>query len=228
MHPFVRGMIAMCPILLGVIPFGLVMGAACSTQNLSLVELLSFNLLVFAGASQFVALELMSQKAAIVVVVLSGVVINLRMLLYSAGISPLLKKTSFFKRMLAAYGITDQAYAVLMANESKLKSTEVSLGFYAGAAFAMAACWQIVVLLGYVFGNFAPASLNLDFAIPLSFVALVLPSMKSRSYYLVGLCSAFFSVLLHGLPYSLGLLFSAFIALALAVVFVMKKGLENE
>ncbi|MEC9281208.1 MAG: AzlC family ABC transporter permease [Bdellovibrionota bacterium] len=224
MHPFLRGMIAMSPILLGVIPFGLVMGAACATQNLSLVQILCFNLFVFAGASQFVALELMSQKAAIVVVVLSGVVINLRMLLYSAGISPYLKQTSFFKRMFAAYGITDQSYAVLMANEDKLKTNKETLCFYSGAAFAMAACWQLTVLLGYVFGNIAPASLNLDFAIPLSFVALVLPSMKSRSYYLVGICSAFFSVLLHDLPYSLGLLFSAFISLGLAVFFVLKKG----
>lgn len=224
MHPFVRGMIAMSPILLGVIPFGLVMGAACATQNLSLTQVLIFNLFVFAGASQFVTLELMAQKAAILVVVLSGVVINLRMLLYSAGISPLLKKTNFFKRMLAAYGITDQAYAVLMANEHKLKTPEESLGFYSGAAFAMAACWQIVVVIGYVFGNIAPASLNLDFAIPLSFVALVLPSMKSRSYYLVGICSAFCSVLLHDLPYSLGLLFSAFISLGLAVFFIVRKG----
>lgn len=212
--PFIfRGAKAMIPIIPAVLPFGLIMGAVGSTAQLSGIELSALNILVFAGASQLVAVDLLMKDVPSSVIVITGLVINLRMILYSVSLSEILKDSSITTKTIGSYLVTDQAYAVYTANSNELKSREEKVAFYLGAAMCMSFFWQFFVLIGFIFGNFLPASLNLDFAVPLSFIALAMPTLRNKKYYYVALVSSLLSIVFFNFPYNLGLLISGAIAM---------------
>ncbi len=210
------GALGMLPITTGVFPFGLVMGVVCADAGLSLFQSVTMNLLVFAGASQLAAVNLMSGHAAGTVVVLTGLVINLRFLLYSAALSPVVQRSPLLVKLFCAYSLTDQNYAVMSAHQDRLKTNAEAVRFYLGASICMMLAWHSSVVAGYAFGNLAPAAWSLDFAVPLSFVALVVPTLKRRAYLGVALCSSAVSLPLHALPYRTGLIATAAISIALA------------
>lgn len=224
---FYSGFRSMAPILTGVIPFGAVMGTVCSDAKLSLAQSSGMNFIVYAGASQLAAVDLMTKNAASVVVIFTGLIINLRFLLYSAALSPVVQRSHFLIKLFSAYSLTDQAYAVMSAHENKLKTPHDSTHFYLGASVCMMLVWHASVIAGYIFGNFAPASLSLDFAVPLSFVALVVPTIKNKSYLFVGLFSSVLSLLLHPLPFKIGLMITALASISLAA-FLTRKKLRND
>ncbi len=219
---FVSGFTAMGPILTGVIPFGAVMGTVCFEAKLSLPQTFGLDFIVYAGASQLAAVDLMTKNAASVIVILTGLIINLRFLLYSAALSPVVHRSHFFIKLFSAYSLTDQAYAVMSANENKLKTSHDATLFYLGASVCMMLTWHSSVIAGYFFGNFAPASLSLDFAVPLSFAALVIPTIKNRTYLLVAVFSSVLSLALYNLPYKIGLILTALASVALAAFLTRK------
>jgi len=203
----------MIPITTGVIPFGAVMGTVSSEAHLSFFQTVSMNVLVFAGAAQLASVDLMTKNAAVLVVVATGLIINLRFLLYSAALSPIVQKSGFFTKLVCAYLITDQNYAVMSAHEKKLKSNSESIQFYLGASLCMLLTWHFSVMAGYAFGNFAPASWALDYAVPLSFVSLMIPTLKNFKYIGVAIFSSIVSILLNPLPYKVGLIITALLAI---------------
>ena len=213
----------MLPIVPGVIPFGAVMGTVAAEAGLTFPQSTFMNVIVFAGAAQLAAVELMTKNAASVVVILSGLIINLRFILYSAAIAPILQNSNFLTKLTCAYCITDQNYAVMSANEKILKTPTDAIRFYLGASLCMFIAWQLTVVAGFIFGNFAPASWALDYAIPLSFVALVIPTLKNKKYVTVAAFSAGVSLLLSSLPYRSGLIVTAGLAVALGMLLTRKK-----
>jgi predicted branched-subunit amino acid permease len=215
---FRKGFIATLPIMPGVIPFGAVMGVVCSEAKLTLFQTVAMNVLAYAGAAQLAAMELMTKHAAGLVVIATGLIINIRFLLYSAALSPHLQRSSFFTKFFSAYTLTDQSYAVVSANQSELHDSSQIVRFYLGTAVCMALFWHLSVIAGYVFGNFAPASLALDYAVPLSFVALVIPTLKNRTYVLVAAFSSVTAVLLYTLPFRSGLIITALLSIAVAAL----------
>ena len=207
----------MLPINAGIIPFGLVMGTVASNAGLTLVQTMSMNILVFAGASQLAAVDLMSKGLPVFVVIATGLIINLRFFLYSAALSVEFQKESLKTKLISSYLLTDQSYSVTVANDEVLQNSKDKVQFYFGAAALMTLAWQTAVFLGFVFGNIAPSEWSLDYAVPLSFVALVLPTLKNSSYFYVGASSASLSLLLKDMPYNLGLLTSALMSVVLAI-----------
>lgn len=218
-----QGFRSMIPVLTGVIPFGAVMGTVAAEANLSFSQSTIMNLFVFAGASQMAAIDLMTKNAASLVVIATGLVINLRFLLYSASFSPLVQRSPFLVKLFCAHTLTDQSYAVMSANEDKFKNDSEAIVFYVGSAICMLIGWHGSVMAGYAFGNFAPASLSLDFAVPLSFVALVVPTIKNKKYLAVTLFSSVMSLVLFDLPYKLGLVATASLSILLALWLTRKK-----
>ena len=205
---YIQGARAMLPILTGVIPFGLVMGTVASNAQLDLIQTMAMNFIVFAGAAQLASVDLMTQNTSALVIIATGLIINLRFMLYSAALAPFVQKSNIFVKAICAYSLTDQSYAALAANQHRLKDIKDSLQFYIGASIPMILGWQASVVLGYSFGNFAPSSLSLEYAVPLSFVALVIPTLKSRHYIYVAALASILSILLKEMPYNLGLLVS--------------------
>lgn len=214
----------MLPISTGVVPFGAVMGTVAHDAGLNFTQTNVMNIIVFAGAAQLAAVDLMVHNAAAAVVIATGLIINLRFILYSAALSPLVQKSNFLVKFLAAYCITDQNYAVMTANESKFKSNAEALAFYFGASLCMVLAWDLSVVGGFIFGNFAPQAWALEYAVPLSFLALVMPTIKKgRKYIAVAVFSTVMSVLLHNVPYKLGLIFTALLSISFGVILSRKK-----
>jgi predicted branched-subunit amino acid permease len=218
MKIFVDGFKGMLPISPGVIPFGAVMGTVCSEAHLTFFQTISMNVLVFAGASQLAAVNLMSKNTPALVVIATGLIINLRFILYSAAMSPVVQKSNFLVKLTTSYFLTDQSYAVMTANETKLKNTSEMIEFYLGSALCMVLVWQGSVIAGFIFGNFAPASWNLDYAIPLSFITLTIPTLKNKIYVAVAVFSSVVAVLLKPVPYNLGLIVTAVLAIGLSIL----------
>ena len=213
----------MLPITTGVIPFGAVVGTVSHEAGFSFFQTVTMNFLVYAGASQLAAVDLMTKNASSIVVIITGLVINLRFLLYSAAISPVLQNEKLGIKIFSAYSLTDQSYAVMTAHQDKLKTSHDSIKFYLGGALCMLMAWDLSVIGGYVFGNFAPTSWALEYAVPLSFMALVIPTLRNRNYVIVAAFSFVTSIILYPLPYRLGLIATAGLSILLAAFITRKK-----
>lgn len=199
------------------------MGALCFDTQLSLLQTISLNFIVFAGASQLAAVDLMANQATTLVVIATGLIINLRFLLYSAALSPIVHHSNWLVKLTSAYALTDQNYAVTSAHFEKLKSNHEKIIFYFGASFCMLLGWHIAVIAGYVFGNFAPPEWALDYAVPLSFIALVIPSLKSNNHIRVALFSGIVSILFYSLPFQTGLITTALLSMSFAALLTGKR-----
>ncbi len=169
------------PIALGVLPFGLIAGLAAVDIGLRVREAVGFSVVVFAGASQLAAIDLLGSGAPIGVVVLTVVVINLRLAMYSASLAPHLASEPLRRRLLGAYVLTDQAYAVAISrfvNESGPRARR--WWFYLGAAIPLWLVWQPITVVGALVGDTVPEGVPLGFAVPLAFLALLVPAITDR------------------------------------------------
>jgi predicted branched-subunit amino acid permease len=173
----------MGPILLGVVPFATVAGAAGVQNGLSVTETICFSLLSFSGAAQIVSSDLLGGGADLWVVVVTAQVINLRFLLYSVALSRLLPPRKLLGRLGAAYLITDHAYALVEQRSStaprQRHGAATQWPFYLGAALAFWVPWQLCNLAGALVGSRMPTDSALTFAVPLSFLALLVPALVS-------------------------------------------------
>jgi predicted branched-subunit amino acid permease len=226
MKYLIDGFKGMLPITTGIIPFGLVMGTVCSEAGLSLLQSVSMNTFIFAGAAQLAAVDLMGSQTETIVVVATGLIINLRFMLYSAALSPVVQNSSLLTKLASAYFLTDQNYAVMSAHQGRLSGTSQIIQFYFGTSVCMALTWQFSVIGGYIFGNFAPSSWALEYAVPLSFVALVMPTLKNRKYVAVAGFSSILSVILKPLPYNLSLIITGLLAIILGAYLTRKRVLK--
>lgn len=224
MSQFKNGFNAVVPIIPGIIPFGAVMGSAFAEANLNSWQAMLMNTTVYAGAAQLATVDLMRMNAAVLVVVVTGLIINLRFLLYSAAMSPFLKDSTPLVKFMCAFTLTDQSYAAMTGSQDKFQTNAEAVQFYLGTAACMFVAWHGSVIGGFIFGNFAPASLSLDFAIPLSFVALLIPTLKRNDHKVVALFSSILSLCLSGLPLRTGLMVTALLSIALAWLIIQKRG----
>lgn len=217
------GFKSVLPIISGIIPFGAVMGSSFSEAKLSIWQAMLMDTVVYAGAAQLATVNLMTLNAAVLVVLATGLIINLRFLLYSAAMSPLLHESKAIVKLFCAFTLTDQSYATMMANQDKFETNSQAVEFYMGTAVCMLVTWHIAVIAGFTFGNFAPPSWNLDYAVPLSFVALLVPTLKNRKYVYVALFSSVVSLLLFNLPYRTGLIVTSILSIALASFLIRRR-----
>jgi len=187
----VAGAKAVAPMLVGVIPFGLVAGATPATNGLGGGAAIGFSTIVFAGASQLTAIDTLADGGGALVAVLAACTVNLRLLLYSASLAPHLAAVPLRRRLFMGYVLTDQAYAVSIARWTKeddeakaggppIPELERRVAFYLGAAILLWVNWQICTVLGIVIGNAVPDSLPLDFTVPLVFLVLLVPTITTR------------------------------------------------
>jgi 4-azaleucine resistance transporter AzlC len=205
------------PLMLGIAPFALVAGIAAVDAGLGLAEAVGMSVVVFAGASQLAALELLGENAPLAVVVGTAVVINLRMLMYSASIAPHFADYGRRLRAGLAYLLTDQAYALSVA-EFDENPDRTRWRYYLGAAASLWIVWQIGTVAGVVLGASVPDAWGLTFAVPLVFLALLVPAMKDRPTTVAGGAGGAIAVVAAGLPLNLGLLVGALCGIGAGLV----------
>lgn len=210
---FLAGVRAQLPILLGVVPFGVIFGALARSAGIPPAESQGFSLLVFAGSAQFIAVGLVTEAAPPLVVVLTILIVNLRHVLYSATMAVHFQPLPLRWKVPLAWLLTDEAFAV---GSLRYRQPDVRQAhwFFLGTGLALWASWQLSTAAGIALGELIPSSWMLDFALPLTFMALLAPTLESRPAHAAALAAAISSLLLAGLPYRLGLLLAAVIGVA--------------
>jgi predicted branched-subunit amino acid permease len=149
------------------------------------------------------------------VIVLTIAVVNLRHVLYSASLAPYLASVSTRWKTLLAYLLTDEAYAPSVVHFEEKGVTPFSHWFLFGAGIALWMNWQISTALGIFLGTAIPESWSLDFALPLTFIAMVVPVLKGRPYVAAALSAGGVALLAYSLPYKLGLILAALVGIAI-------------
>lgn len=220
---FLLGLRDIAPILLGVVPFGLISGVAAVSAGLTLLEVMGASIFVFAGASQLAGYQLIALSSPVLVIWLSTFFINLRFTIYGASLAPHFAQTDKRTRALLSYMVTDQAYAMSISYFKQLPPSAPEQSYkhwyYVGMSLIMWVVWQLSTLVGAVLGAQLPSSWSLDFAIPLTFMALALINVSKKLDWLVLLVSAATAVWLKPLlPYNLGLIVASVCAIVLGTI----------
>jgi 4-azaleucine resistance transporter AzlC len=205
---FWRGFLDCSPFILVVAPFGLLFGVAAGETGLDLIQTMSMTVLVIAGAAQFTALALLDDHTPTFIVILVSLAVNLRMAMYSAALVPHLGKASLRTRLLASYFMVDQTFAVSIRQYEHAPQWPITekLAYYFGAAASICPFWYGFSLLGALIGKAIPESYALDFAIPICFISLVAPMLRSLPHMAAALVSVSLALLLAWMPYNLWLL----------------------
>lgn len=219
---FFLGVRALLPILLGVVPFGLISGIAVIATGIPPASGLVMSLLVFSGAALIVALQLISTGAPAVVVLFSALVVNLRFMIYSASLAPLFRRLSRGRKSLLGYLLSDQAYAASITHLDEGRASEASWLHFLGAGVTMWIAWQASVGLGLFLGARLPVSWSLEFTIPLTFLALAVPAIKDRFTVAAAAIAGVTAVLARGAPFSTGLVLAALLGILLGTVWELK------
>lgn len=194
------------PILIGLVPFGLVAGAAVIQAGFGVAEAIGMSLFVNAGASQIVATTLFGAGAPLWVVLGTALVVNARMFIYGTSIAPVLSDAPGWLRPILGHMLVDQNYAATMTKGRFREDVDI-IAYYMGAWFALATVWQISSLAGALLGAMIPPEWALDFAVPLVFLAMLAPSLKDRISVGVGLVTAVAAaVLVPVMPMQTGLI----------------------
>lgn len=201
--------------MLVVAPFGLLFGVVATEAGLDIVQTMVMTVLVIAGASQFAAVQLLSDNAPTFVVILTGLAVNMRMAMYSASLTPHLGKAGLGKRALVAYFLVDQSYAVSVAEYAKTPARPLpeKLAFFFGSVSPIAPLWYGFTYIGAVAGKAIPPEYALDFAVPITFIAIVAPALRSLPQISAAFVSVAVALSLAWLPYNSGLIVAALLAM---------------
>lgn len=178
---FRAGAASAAPLIVGIVPFGLVAGAAPVSHGFDPWTAIGLSTLVFAGASQLAIVDVLAQGGSVLVAVLAAWTINLRMVLYSASLAPYLGHEPTRRRLGAAYLLVDQIYALCVVRWAVDGGrTEERLPYYLGAGAFLSTSWVAATIAGAFVGPALPDDIPLDFAIPLVFLVLLVPILVDR------------------------------------------------
>lgn len=211
---FLLGVRALLPMHLGVVPFGVIYGVVALQSGIPPLAAFLMSSLVFAGSAQFLLAQLVGAGAPALLSVGAVGLINLRHALYSASVAPILHALPRRWKLLLAYLLTDEAYAAAIPHLLENPRSPVAHWILFGAGFALWAGWQLATLAGVLAGSLLPPDLGLDFALPLTFIAIVVPLIDSRARLVAALAAGAVAMLLAGLPWKTGLFAAALAGLA--------------
>lgn len=196
------------PFIFVVAPFALLFGVVATEAGLNVWETLAFSVVVIAGAAQFTAIQLMQENAPTIIVLASALAVNLRMAMYSASLTPHLGATPLWQRALAAYMMVDQSYACsILAYEQNQRWTPAQkMAFYFGAVTPVIPVWYAMTVAGALIGSSMPAGLALDFAVPITFIAMIAPALRTLAHQAAAVASVVLALSFAFVPFNLGLI----------------------
>jgi len=213
---FFKGMVDILPLLIPVMPFGIILGAIGIELGFTPLETFATSFIIFGGASQIIFLQLLSGGASSLITITSTFVVNSRHLLYGATLS---------WRILLSYLLTDQAYAVSNNYFKKNKNIRLKHYYLLGSGFILWFIWQLFTIIGVFLGSIVPQELGLAYTIPLTFIALLVSYFRKLDHLIIILISGSLSVILYNVPFKSYVMLSSFSALIIAfIIIVLKKG----
>ena len=189
-------------------PFGVLFGVLATEAGLNVLEVMAFSFVVLAGAAQITALQMMQDNAPTVIILATALAVNLRMAMYSAALAPHLGAAPLRTRIAVAYFTVDQSFA--MSSERFEQRPQMPLAqkiaFFFGTVAPVCPLWYLGTWFGAVLGNVIPPWLPLDFAVPITFVAMMAPALRTRAHVAAGAVGVTVSLACVALPYNLGIM----------------------
>ncbi len=222
---FLAGFRGISPILVGVFPFGAIVGITMVSVGIKPLAAMAMSVIVFAGAAQLATANLIGQGAPFLIIVATALIINLRFLMYSASLAPHFTRLHRRWKWFLAYLLTDQAYALSILAFGQKVTAPNRHWFYLGAALGLWVTWQAATVVGVLVGLQVPSSWGLGFAIPLTFLALLFPSLKDLPSLAAAVAAGFVSTAAFDLPLNTAILAAAFIGIG--VGFALESYLEK-
>ncbi|MDQ6916341.1 MAG: AzlC family ABC transporter permease [Pseudomonadota bacterium] len=208
----------MTPILIGIIPFGMVCGVAAVAAGASPLAALAMSAIMFSGAAQIVASQLLAAGAPLIVIILSCLVVGLRFLVYSAAMAPYLRPLDHRWRNLLSFLLTDQVFAGTIQRFRDSDDVRANASHFLGGGVLLWITWQIATLAGILVGQVIPSSWQLEFVVPLCFLAVLAPLLRDRVTLLVVVVAGTAAVALDDMPMRLSLFCAGLIGIAAGVV----------
>lgn len=208
---YADGILVLIPLLPGVIPVGMIVGFVAAQVPLSALPGISQSGLIYAGASQLAIAQLIKDGALPITMILTGLIINLRLAIYSAAIAQHYASLPASIRLLIGFLLTDQSYAlsVIHYNSNPNMTAAAKARFYLGGSLLTWFIWMGAVTAGFYTGAIIPSGWSLDFIVPLSFLTLLVPSVRDKATLVAAIVGATTAVVAHPLPFNLGLFIGA-------------------
>jgi predicted branched-subunit amino acid permease len=209
----------MLPVVLGTVPFGFVAGVAAVAAGMTAAQGIALSVFSFSGIAQLIASQLIAADSPVVVTVAAAFVVSLRLLMYSAAIAPHLAHLDWRWRAGLSFLMTDQSFASSMQRYGEAGDRAHRHWHFLGAAGTLYVTWQAAVAFGVVAGARVPAEWSLDFAVVLTFIALLVPAVRTRADLAAAIVAAGVALFAAGLPYRLALVVASIggIAVGLAI-----------
>ncbi|HEX7272609.1 MAG TPA: AzlC family ABC transporter permease [Casimicrobiaceae bacterium] len=215
---FLEGVRDMSPMLLGIVPFGIVCGVGAIAAGASPIAALAMSMIMFSGAAQIVATQLLAAGAPFAVIVLSCLVVSLRLIMYSAALAPYTRRLDRRWRNLLAYVLTDQAFARTIQRFRDSDDTSGNASYFLGSGALLWVVWQFSTLVGVFAGKVVPSSWQLEFVVPLCFLAILVPLLRDRVSVLVFAVAAVAVVVLDAMPLRLSMICGGLLAIGAGVL----------
>lgn len=222
---FLAGSREVAPSLVGTIPFGLVAGIAAIGAGLDAFQGIALSFLAFSGIAQLVACQLIAAQSPLPVIVLAALVVSLRLLMYSAALAPHLAHLDRRWRLTLAYLMTDQSFASTVHRYNAPGDRRHKHWHFLGSATTLFVSWQLAVITGVLAGAAVPAEWSLDFVVVLTFLALLVPVVRTRAELAAAVVAATIALVAAGLPYRLSLVVGSIggIAVGLAMEWARRR-----
>lgn len=208
------------PLIVGAIPFGIIFGTLAVGSGLSVAATLAMSAFVFAGSAQFIAVGLVAAGTGWPLIVLTTFVVNLRHALYSATLAPYVSRLPQRWQIPLAFWLTDETFAVVVEKCTRFNPPPSTRWYYLGSALAMYLNWQFCTFLGVTAGQMLPdaAAWGLDFAMPVTFIGMVMPYLKNRAMVVTTLVAGIAALLTFTMPHKLGLMAATLVGIAAGVI----------
>jgi len=208
------------PLIVGAAPFGIIFGTLAATAGLSFGATMGMSMFVFAGASQFVCVSLVTAGTAWPMIVLTTFVVNLRHMLYGATMVPFYKNLNPLWKMGLAFGLTDETFAVAVSRYNKNDGVPGTHYYNLGSMVFMYLNWNLCTFIGLTAGTAFPgiSRWGLDFAMPATFIGIVIPYLVSKPMWAAVITAGTVSIMAGGLPHKLGLMAAALAGVTMGVM----------
>ena len=192
----------------------MIAGVAMVASGIPPLAAMLMSLLVFAGASMVASAQLLASGTPVLLVILTTLFINLRFMMYSASLRLHFQREPLRWRLLFAYLIADNAYALTLARFSDKGDAPGRREFFLGAGLVIWAAWQLAVGAGIAIGSGVPAAWRLEFAAPLAFIAMTIPLLRDRAMVAAAIVAGLTVIAAHALPFKLSIAAAALAGIA--------------
>lgn len=207
--PARRGVLDALPLVAGYLPFALVLGATIAAGDVPDLAGWASSGLMFAGAAQLATIELLDAGAASAIIVATALVINLRHVMYSGALAPYFRSSPVAWRVTAPHLLADPVYSLAAVRFPELPDERSRRVYYAALGLSLFCAWQVMTGFGVLLGGQLPSGPGLELAVPLIFLALLVPTVKDRPTLAAAVVGGGVTVAAQGLPLHLGLIVGA-------------------